>query len=134
MAQRIEGAEGRTFFPSLRQGWQEGEIDFLQKAAGLCPNVLCVLTKTDFYPSWRKIRDLNVGHLARAGVTADILCVSSSLRVHALRANDRELNRESGFPELANYLQNKIAANAEKLSVRQPAVSGVTMMRSCPSS
>ena len=54
---------------------------------------------------------------ARAS-TADMLCVSSSLRVHALRANDRELNRESGFPELAGYLQNKIAANAEKLSVQ----------------
>jgi hypothetical protein len=87
----------------------------------MCPNVVCVLTKTDFYPSWRKIRDLNADHLTRHGVTAEILCVSSSLRIHALRNNDRDLNRESGFPELAGYLQNKIAANAEKLSVRAAA-------------
>ena len=64
----------------------------------MCPNVVCVLTKIDFYPAWRKIRDLNVEHLKRAGIPSEQLCVSSSLRVHALRTNDRELNRESGFP------------------------------------
>src|SRR5918998_1426950 len=90
-------------------------------ALPMCPNVVCVLTKTDFYPAWRKIRDLDADHLKRQGVTAEILCVSSSLRIHALKNNDRELNRESGFPELAGYLQNKIAANAEKLSVRTAA-------------
>jgi hypothetical protein len=99
----------------------------------MCPNLVCVQTKIDFYPSWRKIRDLNVEHLRRHGVTADILCASSSLRVHALRNNDRDLNRESGFPQLAGYLQNTIAANAEKLSVRAGAndvVAVATMLES----
>jgi hypothetical protein len=82
---------------------------------------VCVLTKTDFYPAWRKIRDLDVEHLERAGMPFEIMCVSSSLRIHALRTNDRDLNRESGFPALAGYLQNQIAANAEKLSIRAAA-------------
>jgi hypothetical protein len=114
-------ADAVVFVSDASQEFTGPELEFLQTARRMCPNVVCVLTKIDFYPSWRKIRDLNVDHLARAGVTADILCVSSSLRVHALRSNDRELNRESGFPQLAGYLQNEIAANAEKLSVRTAA-------------
>ncbi|HEX6166274.1 MAG TPA: dynamin family protein [Acidimicrobiales bacterium] len=114
-------ADAVVFVSDASQEFTGPELEFLQTARRMCPNVVCVLTKIDFYPSWRKIRDLNVEHLKRHGVTADILSVSSSLRVHALRANDRELNRESGFPELAGYLQNKIAANAERLSVRAAA-------------
>jgi hypothetical protein len=49
------------------------------------------------------------------------MCVSSALRIHALRNNDRDLNQESGFPELVGYLQNEIATNAEKLTVRTAA-------------
>jgi hypothetical protein len=114
-------ADAVVFVSDASQEFTGPELEFLQTARRMCPNVVCVLTKIDFYPTWRKIRDLNVEHLRRQGVTSDILCVSSSLRVHALRANDRELNRESGFPELAGYLQNKIAANAERLSVRSAA-------------
>ena len=114
-------ADAVIFVSDASQEFTGPELEFLQTARRMCPNVVCVLTKTDFYPSWRKIRDLNVEHLVRQGVSAEILCVSSSLRIHALKNNDRDLNRESGFPELANYLQNKIAANAEKLSVRAAA-------------
>jgi hypothetical protein len=114
-------ADAVVFVSDASQEFTGPELEFLQTARRMCPNVVCVLTKIDFYPSWRKIRDLNVGHLERQGVEADILCVSSSLRVHALRNNDRDLNRESGFPHLAGYLQNEIAANAEKLSVRTAA-------------
>ena len=49
------------------------------------------------------------------------MCVSSALRIHALRNNDRDLNQESGFPALVGYLQNEIATNAEKLTVRTAA-------------
>ena len=33
-------------------------------AASVCPNVACVLTKTDLYPEWRRIVELDRGHLA----------------------------------------------------------------------
>ena len=126
-------ADAVVFVSDASQEFTGPELEFLQTARRMCPNVVCVLTKIDFYPSWRKIRDINVGHLERQDITADILCVSSSLRIHALKNNDRELNRESGFPELAGYLQNKIAANAEKLSVRTAAndvVAVATMLES----
>jgi Dynamin family len=114
-------ADAVIFVSDASQEFTGPELEFLQTARRMCPNVVCVLTKTDFYPAWRKIRDLDVEHLARAGVRSEIICVSSSLRIHALRSNDRELNRESGFPALAGYLQNQIAANAEKLSIRAAA-------------
>ena len=114
-------ADAVVFVSDASQEFTGPELEFLQTARRMCPNLVCVQTKIDFYPAWRKIRDLNVEHLRRQGVTADVLCVSSSLRIHALRTNDRDLNRESGFPQLAGYLQNTIAANAEKLSVRAAA-------------
>jgi hypothetical protein len=114
-------ADAVVFVSDASQEFTGPEVEFLQTARRMCPNLVCVLTKTDFYPEWRKIRDLDVEHLRRQGVAAEVLCVSSSLRVHALRNNDRQLNRESGFPELAGYLQSSIAANAEKLSVRSAA-------------
>jgi GTPase SAR1 family protein len=126
-------ADAVVFVSDASQEFTGPELEFLQTARRMCPNIVCVLTKTDFYPSWRKIRDLDVEHLQRQGVDAEILCVSSALRIHALRNNDRELNRESGFPALAGYLQNTIAANAEKLSVRAAAndvVAVATMLES----
>jgi Dynamin family len=114
-------ADAVIFVSDASQEFTGPELEFLDTARKMCPNVVCVLTKTDFYPAWRKIRDLDVDHLERAGIPAEIMCVSSSLRIHALRTNDRDLNRESGFPALAGYLQNQIAANAEKLSIRAAA-------------
>jgi len=125
-------ADAVIFVSDASQEFTGPELEFLQTARRMCPNVVCVLTKVDFYPSWRKIRELNVEHLKRHGVKAPLLCVSSALRIHALRTNDRTLNQESGFPELVGYLQNEIAANAEKLTVRAAAsdvlsVSGLLM-------
>lgn len=114
-------ADAVVFVSDASQEYTAPEIDFLKTARRMCPNVVCVLTKIDFYPAWRKIRDLNVDHLNRHGIKSPIVCVSSALRIHALRNNDRDLNQESGFPELVSYLQNDIAGNAEKLMLRNAA-------------
>ena len=109
------------FVSDASQEFTAPELEFLQTARRMCPNVVCVLTKVDFYPSWRKIRDLNVEHLKARGINAPLMCVSSALRIHALRNNDRDLNQESGFPALVGYLQSEIATNAETLTVRTAA-------------
>ena len=49
------------------------EVDFLRQARELCRTVVCVLTKTDFYPAWRRIKELNEGHLP-AGVRGASPC------------------------------------------------------------
>jgi GTPase Era involved in 16S rRNA processing len=114
-------ADAVVFVSDSSQEFTAPELEFLKTAQRMCPNLICVMTKTDFYPSWRKIRDINTEHLRREGIDTRLLCVSSALRIHALRNNDRELNQESGFPELVGFLQNDIASNAEKIMVRNAA-------------
>jgi len=97
------------------------ELDFLRQAMKMCPNVLCVLTKTDLYPQWRRIVGLNRGHLAAADVDADLIPVSSTLRQHAIRTQDASLNEESGFPELIARLRNDILGQAAELADRSVA-------------
>jgi len=111
-------ADAVVFVSDASQEFSEPELHFLKTARSMCPNVLCVLTKTDFYPEWRKIRDLDEGHLRDAKIKADILPVSSSLRTQALESDDAELDGESGFPDLVRYLQQEIVANAEAFSAR----------------
>jgi hypothetical protein len=110
-------ADAVIFVSDASQEFTAPELEFLQTARSMCPNLVCVMTKVDFYPSWRKIRDINIGHLERRGIKARMIPVSSALRIHALRHNDRELNQESGFPALVGYLQGEIGANAEAITI-----------------
>jgi len=98
------------------QEYSEPEIDFLRQAMKLCPNVACVLTKTDLYPQWRQVAELDRMHLERAGVDLPLLPVSSTLRIHALNTKDADLNIESGFRALSDYLQENILAKTADLA------------------
>lgn len=92
------------------------ELEFLRQASRVCPNVGCVLAKTDLYPQWRRIADLDRGHLAAAGIDADLLVVSSVLRLHAAAADDRALNAESGFPDLVGFLRDRVVGQSARLT------------------
>jgi len=100
------------------QEYTAPELDFLAAARQLCPNVACVITKTDLYPHWRRIVDLDQGHLQVAGETPRIFPVSSTLRLHALRTEDNTLMEESGFVELIHYLQRDVVGRADDLDRR----------------
>ena len=58
-----------------------------------CPIAACVVTKTDLYPEWRRIVELDRGHLGRAGIDIPVIPVSSFLRLAARRdaAADRRV-------------------------------------------
>src|SRR4051812_15183500 len=103
------------------QEYTAPELDFLARAAAVCPNVACVLTKNDLYPQWRRIAELDRGHLQRAGIEAPLFAVSSTLRWEAVLANDAELNAESGFPELVRYLRRDVLGQADRLARRSVA-------------
>lgn len=102
------------------QEYSEPEVNFLRQAMKLCPNVACVLTKIDLYPQWRRIAELDRVHLAGATVAADLLPVSSTLRLHAMKTEDKQLHEESGFPALVAYLLGAVA-DADRLSRRSVA-------------
>ena len=93
-------ADGVLFLTDASQEFSEPEMTFLKQALSMCPNVCCVLTKTDFYPAWRKILDLDQGHLQDARISLEILPVSSVLRRQASELGDDSLEEESGFPAL----------------------------------
>jgi Dynamin family len=118
----LPAADAVLLVSDASQEYTGPEIEFLRQARAACPNVACVVTKTDLYPQWRRIAELNQDHLARAGVQVPLFCVSSTLRWQALTASDEslrvELNTESGYPELVRYLRADVLAKAEQLARR----------------
>jgi hypothetical protein len=111
----LPGADAVLLVSDAAQEYTAPELDFLDAAMKLCPNVACVLTKTDLYPHWRRIEELDRGHLRKAGVDAEIFPVSSVLRLHAAKEQDNELMDESGFKPLVDYLLHKVVAQSDDL-------------------
>ena len=100
------------------QEYTAPELEFLQAAMALCPNVACVVTKTDLYPHWRKIMELDRGHLRNVGVDAELFPVSSTLRLIAAKNQDAELMGESGFRPLVDFLLKRVVARSDDLDRR----------------
>ena len=105
-------ADAMLFVTDASQELTGPELEFLATAREACPNIAFVLTKTDFYPEWRRIRELNIGHLQRLGLEVPVLATSAALRNKALESDDRQLNIESGYPHLAEHLSAVAAKNA----------------------
>ena len=103
------------------------EVTFLRQALAACPTVALVLSKTDLFPDWRRVRDLDRGHLERLGLKLPIIPVSSSLRLAAAARGDSSLNEESGFPELVRYFHAEVLGRRDQLLARSTAhdVNGV---------
>jgi hypothetical protein len=117
----LPSADAVLFVSDASQEYTAPELEFLKQATTVCPNVLCVLSKTDLYPEWPRIAELDRAHLAAAGVEADLLVVSAALRVHAVKHQDDAADRESGFPELTTYLLERVVGQADLLSRRSTA-------------
>ena len=112
------------------QEYTKAEVEFLRHAAQVCPSLLCALTKTDFYPEWRRILDINQGHLRRAGLDVEIIPVSSRLRDLGVETGDPALNAESGFPVVVDRLRARLAAlGAEHAALTRPEERPATIRR-----
>ncbi|MEU4155363.1 dynamin family protein [Actinoplanes sp. NPDC026670] len=116
----VSMADAVLFVTGAAQELTRSEVDFLQRARALCPVVACVVTKTDFYPAWRRIQELNEQHLA-AHCPMPLMPVSSTLRSRAVKANDTALNTESGFTSLVKFLTDRIGASAADRLVKDAA-------------
>jgi hypothetical protein len=73
------------------------------------------LTKIDLYPAWRRIAEINAGHLTAAGLTTEPIPVSAALRAEALRRDDDRLDRESGFPALLEALSSEVLHRSDTI-------------------
>jgi hypothetical protein len=110
-------ADGVVVVTDASQELTAAEVDFIKHAAEVCPNLICVMTKIDFYPQWKRILDINKAHLAEAGIQAEIIAVSSVLREYALDTGDTAMNAESGFPVLVERLGSRLLAEHAAKSV-----------------
>jgi hypothetical protein len=108
-------ADAVLFVSDASQEYSGPELDFLDTARRMCPHVVGLLTKTDFYPEWRKILDLDRGHLRDRDLDFPVLTISSELRRLAVERGDATLNQESGFPALERFLRDDIAARGERI-------------------
>jgi replication fork clamp-binding protein CrfC len=114
----VTSADAVLVLSDASQEFTEPEVAFLQQVVGLCPAVACLISKTDLYPHWREIVEADRGHLVRAGLQLPLIPISSVLRTHALRLHDRELDLESGFAALYDFLREQVRARTEE-TIRQ---------------
>jgi Dynamin family len=114
----LPSADAVLLVSDAAQEYTGPELEFLTAAMKLCPNVACVVTKTDLYPHWRQIMDLDRTHLDTAGIRADTFPVSSTLRLHAAKTQDTALMDESGFRPLVDFLLRRVVAASDELDRR----------------
>jgi len=114
----LPSADAVLLVSDAAQEYTGPELEFLGAAMKLCPNVGCVLTKKDLYPHWRRIADLDRGHLLDADIRAEIFPVSSTLRLHGAKVKDQAMLDESGFGELVEFLLRRVVARADDLDRR----------------
>ncbi|CAN5384783.1 isoniazid-induced dynamin-like GTPase IniA [soil metagenome] len=104
----LPDADAMLMVSDTSQEFTEPEMRFIRQAHEICPVGAVIATKTDLYPYWRQIVDTNSGHLQRAGVALAMIPASSVLRSHAVALNDKELNEESNFPAIVQFLSEKV--------------------------
>jgi hypothetical protein len=107
-------AGAALFVTDAAQELTAPEVDFLRRVLQRCPRVFLVVTKTDLHAQWRRIVEINEGHLAAAGVDVPIVAVSSFLRMRAQARDSTALNDESGFPALVEVLRRDVLGAAEQ--------------------
>jgi Dynamin family len=117
----LPSADAVLLVSDASQEYTRSELEFLSQATKVCPNVACVLTKIDLYPEWRRIAELDRAHLSAVNIDAELLAVSSTLRVQSIKTQDAELDAESGFPALISYLRQHVVSQADLLARRSTA-------------
>lgn len=111
------------------------QIDALSGAGprgGSGPACGFVVTKTDFYPEWQKIAELDRTHLDPLGASIPVFPASALLRTKAIESNDKPLNLESGYPALIDFVRTSTedAASGAIAAVADDLRSVVGQLRS----
>ena len=106
----LDAAQGVLFVTDAAQELTAPEVAFLRATLEHCATAACVVTKTDLYQHWRRIVELDRGHLARAGLALPVFAVSSFLRWEPVQ--DAELEEEGGFRPLVTWLATDVVRPA----------------------
>ncbi len=108
-------ADAVLFVTDATQELTGPELGVLAEAVQQAGAAALVVTKADMSPAWRRLVDLDRGHLDVAGIEVPVFPVSSAVRRAALSTKSKEVNVESGFAEVARWL-SALAADGDALA------------------
>ena len=111
----LQGADAVLFVSDASSEFTAPELAFLREALSACPTVICVLTKIDLFPDWRRVLELDEGHLRTAGLDLTIVPVSATMRLTAAATADADLNESSGFVRLMSELGRRVVGHRDQL-------------------
>ena len=120
----VPTADAVLFVSDASQEYTEPEIALLTQVQKLCPVVICVVNKIDFYPRWAEIQKANRTHLQNADLPLPLLPVSALMHQDARDDGDDALDVESGIPQLVDYLSSQVVAKADVV-LRNSAIADV---------
>lgn len=93
----LPSADALVFVTDASAELSATELAFLASARRAGPPVFVAVTKIDMYPAWRRIVELDIGHLRAAGSEAEPFALSSVLESVATAVADSAADRDSGF-------------------------------------
>jgi GTP-binding protein EngB required for normal cell division len=108
----LPSADALVFVTDASAELSAAELEFLASARSAGPPVLVALTKTDMYPAWRRILDIDAGRLAAMGVGEQPFALSSVLRLRPDEVGD-----ESGYGAFTEALRGDVVERARAVSV-----------------
>jgi hypothetical protein len=119
----LAGAHSMVLVSDAAGELSPAEVALARHIATWCPSLVVALTKIDAAPGWRDVAERDRSLLRAAGVNADVLPVSATVRREAARRQDRELNARSGIPALLDWITNQTSRSARDSSAWLAAVS-----------
>ncbi len=115
----LPSADAVLLVSDASQEYTAPELEFLRHAASVCPNVACVLTKSDLYPEWRRIAELDRAHLAdgrdrrRSCSPSPPRCAGTPCWATTPRSTWSPGSRRS-----SGYLRQRVLGQADRLARR----------------
>ncbi len=108
----LPSADALVFVTDASAELSGPELEFLASARGAGPPVLVAVTKIDMYPEWRRIVDIDVGHLQAIGLAERPFALSS-----VLRSRPDERDDESGYGAFTEALLGDVMERARSASL-----------------
>ncbi len=107
------------FVSDTSQEYTGPELTYLEHAVATGTRVVCVMSKVDLHPHWRRVLEIDEGHLRRAGLLLPLLPTSARLHELATTYGDEAYAAESGIPALREHLIRDVVipANAGRQQV-----------------
>ncbi len=108
----LPSADALVFVTDASAELSGPELEFLASARGAGPPVLVAVTKIDIYPEWRRIIDIDTGHLQAIGFAERPFGLSAALRARADERDD-----ESGYGAFSEALRGDVVERARVASL-----------------